>query len=117
MKRDDLRALVREALSELLDEMTTTGAVAGYETPNAFGNKRKRKKIATNSTGYDVVKELDEGFDAQELGIKWHSVKEAQNRRLKYLRSRGRHHPDEKKRKKYNEAATKLQHHMTRDKK
>ena len=47
---------------EDLDEVTTTGDIDGYETPNAFGNKKKRKKkIATNSTGYKVVNEaIDE---------------------------------------------------------
>ena len=60
---------MEEILSEVveeedLDEITVTGDVAGYETPMAFtgGNgKKKKKKIATNSTGYDLVKEaIDE---------------------------------------------------------
>ena len=52
---------------EDLDEVTTTGDIEGYETPNAFGNKKKRKKkIATNSTGYKVV---NEALDQKDLAI------------------------------------------------
>ncbi len=45
---------------EELEEMSVTGAVAGYQTPNAFGDgstksKKKKKKNATNSTGYEMV--------------------------------------------------------------
>jgi len=46
-----------------LDEASTTGNVAGYQTPNAFSSNRKKDKEkeednATNSTGYKIVKEL-----------------------------------------------------------
>ena len=45
-----------------LDEITVTGDIAGYDSPMAFGDnskksKKKKKKIATNSTGNDVVRE------------------------------------------------------------
>ena len=50
--------------NEELDEITVTGNVDGYNTPFAFTGKKgkkKKKKISTNSTGYDVVSEaLDE---------------------------------------------------------
>ena len=47
-----LRAIVRKILQEELDEMTTTGDVAGYNTPMAFQgnnpkNKARKKGIAT----------------------------------------------------------------------
>ena len=47
---------------EELDEITTTGNIAGYDSPMAFNDdskksKKKKKKISTNSTGYNVVKE------------------------------------------------------------
>ena len=47
---------------EELEEASTTGGVAGYDTPNAFGDKspaskKKRKKYSTSSTGYKMVKE------------------------------------------------------------
>tara|TARA_Y100001973_G_C5201688_1_gene338245 strand:+ start:3142 stop:3321 length:180 start_codon:yes stop_codon:yes gene_type:complete len=53
---------LREIIDEIvLDEMTTTGNVEGYDTPFAFTSnrkldKKKNKKISTNSTGYKVVK-------------------------------------------------------------
>ena len=43
-----------------LDEITATDDVAGYDTPLAFTGKKgkkKKKKVATNSTGYNVVSE------------------------------------------------------------
>ena len=43
-----------------LDEITVTDDVAGYDTPFAFTGKKgkkKKKKVATNSTGYSVVSE------------------------------------------------------------
>ena len=58
---DILEILVLEIIEEEeLDEITVTGDVDGYSTPMAFtagGGKKKKKKIATNSTGFSVVKE------------------------------------------------------------
>ena len=63
------KELVKKLTMELLDEesleeITTTGDVAGYSTPFAFSSKedeKKKKKRLTKSTGYSVVKEaLDE---------------------------------------------------------
>ena len=50
---------------EELDEITVTGDIDGYNTPFAFtgkkGNKKKKKQVATNSTGFKPVNEaLDE---------------------------------------------------------
>tara|TARA_B100000131_G_C18045449_1_gene584199 strand:- start:117 stop:395 length:279 start_codon:yes stop_codon:yes gene_type:complete len=52
----------------VLDEMTTTVDVEGYNTPFAFSgekkhDKKKNKKISTNSTGYKVVKEAVDDRD------------------------------------------------------
>jgi hypothetical protein len=49
---EKLRAIIREVLQEELDEMTTTGDVAGYNIPMAFQgnnpkNKARKKGIAT----------------------------------------------------------------------
>ena len=70
MTESKLRELIKSVLHKLqeeeLDEITATGDVAGYNTPFAFsGNKgkKKKKKIATNSTGYNVVKEALEEKD------------------------------------------------------
>ena len=61
-KIDKLREMIRELIKKEVDEATTTGNIAGYETPNAFTGgpgkgKKKKKEISTNSTGYNVVKE------------------------------------------------------------
>jgi hypothetical protein len=61
-KMDNLREIIRELIKKEIDEATTTGNIAGYETPNAFTGgpgkgKKKKKEISTNSTGYNVVKE------------------------------------------------------------
>ena len=58
--RQYIRAFVRELLKT--NEVTQTGDIAGYNTPFAFSSKKKKDKdkeeeVATNSTGYEVVKE------------------------------------------------------------
>ena len=65
-KMDKLREIIRELVRKELAEATTTGDIAGYETPHAFTGgpgkgKKKKKEISTNSTGYNVVKE-DVGY-------------------------------------------------------
>ena len=59
---DNIREIIRELIKKEIDEASTTGNIAGYETPNAFTGgpgkgKKKKKEISTNSTGYNVVKE------------------------------------------------------------
>ena len=57
------KELVKKLTMELLDEesleeITTTGDIAGYQTPFAFSSKedeKKKKKRLTKSTGYSVV--------------------------------------------------------------
>ena len=57
--------IMEEILSEIieeeeLDEITVTGNIDGYNTPMAFTGKKgkkKKKKVATNSTGYSMVSE------------------------------------------------------------
>ena len=61
-KMDKLKEIIRELVKKELEEATTTGDIAGYETPNAFTGgpgkgKKKKREISTNSTGYNVVKE------------------------------------------------------------
>lgn len=43
------KKLIRELVEEVLDEMTGTGAVAGYSTPNAFRGKKSKKAVAARS--------------------------------------------------------------------
>lgn len=55
LRSESLKKYIDEIISEVekeLDEATTTGDIAGYETPNAFSDgsdatKRRKKKIAT----------------------------------------------------------------------
>ncbi len=68
-----IKSLTEEILDEEdLDEITTTGNVAGYNTPFAFtGNskksKKKKKKYSTNSTGYEVVNEALDDKDLKQI--------------------------------------------------
>ena len=60
-----ITSLFKEILDEKdLDEITTTAAVPGYQTPYAFSSKedeKKKKKRLKKSTGYKFVNEaLDE---------------------------------------------------------
>ena len=52
--------------------MSVTGDIAGYQTPYAFSggrkkDKKKRKKNATNSTGYEIVREAIESSDIPQI--------------------------------------------------
>jgi len=62
-------SLIRELTSTLfrrkLKEITTTGDIAGYETPNAFGKtSKKKKKNLEKQTGYKFV---DEGVSSSDM--------------------------------------------------
>ena len=64
MDKNQFKNKIKEIMLELLkdydlEEITTTSNIDGYSTPFAFvgKGKKKRKKISTNSTGYDIVKE------------------------------------------------------------
>ena len=59
---DKLKEIIRELIKRELDEASTSAATPGYQTPYAFSggrskDKKKKKKIATNSTGYSKVNE------------------------------------------------------------
>ena len=64
--KEIIRSIVKEIQSEKeLEEMTGTGAVAGYDTPNAFskpGQTAKKNKRLANVTGGEVVDDLEEGI-------------------------------------------------------
>ena len=52
-----------------LEEITVTGNVDGYNTPFAFAGKKgkkRKKRIATNSTGYKTVNEV---LDKKDIDI------------------------------------------------
>ena len=69
------KELVKKLTMELLDEesleeITTTGDVAGYSTPFAFSSKedeKKKKKRLKKSTGYELVKEALDDKDLKQI--------------------------------------------------
>jgi len=65
--KEIIRSIVKEIQSEKeLEEMTGTGAVAGYDTPAAFskpGQTAKKNKRLANITGGEVVNDLEEAKD------------------------------------------------------
>ena len=66
------KELVKKLTLELLDEesleeITTTGNVAGYSTPKAFGKtSKKKKKNLEKQTGYKFV---SESVDEKDLKV------------------------------------------------
>ena len=61
-KIDKLKEIIRELIKQELEEVSTSAATPGYQTPYAFSggrkkDKKKKKKIATNSTGFSKVNE------------------------------------------------------------
>jgi hypothetical protein len=64
--KEIIRGIVKEIQSEKeLEEMTGTGAVAGYDTPNAFskpGQTGKKNNRLAKVTGGEVVDDLEEGI-------------------------------------------------------
>ena len=65
--KEIIRGIVKEIQDEKeLEEMTGTGADAGYDTPNAFskpGQTAKKNKRLANVTGGEVVDDLEEAKD------------------------------------------------------
>ena len=71
------KELVKKLTMELLDEesleeITTTGDVAGYSTPFAFSDnseeeRKKKLKRIKKSTGYSVVKEALDDKDLKQI--------------------------------------------------
>ena len=69
------KELVKKLTMELLDEesleeITTTGDVAGYSTPFAFSSKedeKKKKKRLKKSTGYTFVSEALNEKDLKQI--------------------------------------------------
>jgi hypothetical protein len=53
------RSEIVKAIHEVLEEMSTTGAVGGYQTPRAFAKPGQGKNVATKTAeklGYTTVK-------------------------------------------------------------
>ncbi len=79
--KEIIRTIVKEIQSEEeLDEMTGTGAIAGYDTPAAFskpGQTKKKNNRLASVTGGTVVDNLEEGEKDWALGDVPASRKEA----------------------------------------
>jgi hypothetical protein len=64
--KEAIRKYVRERnIQKTLDEMSVTGGVAGYDTPNAFakpGQTAKKNKRLAKIAGGTVVDDLEEGL-------------------------------------------------------
>ena len=65
-------SIVKELASSLfkkkLKEITTTGNIAGYETPKAFGKtSKKKKKNLEKQTGYKFVDEALSNDDIKKI--------------------------------------------------
>jgi hypothetical protein len=57
---NDAKKIIRELVEEVIEEMTSTGAVAGYQTPAAFrGHKSKKKTAERSMPGGKVVGKED----------------------------------------------------------
>ena len=64
---DLLKSLTEEILDEEdLDEITTTGDIAGYETPFAFDPEGKKKNKSKKNS---YRKKIGEGLDKQDLEV------------------------------------------------
>jgi|TARA_R110000744_G_scaffold114309_5_gene213804 hypothetical protein len=52
------RSVVLKAVREVIEELSTTAGVAGYQTPFAFskGNKKNRATKQAERLGYKIVK-------------------------------------------------------------
>jgi hypothetical protein len=71
--KEIIRTLVKEIQSEKeLEEMTGTGAVAGYNTPAAFtkpGQTGKKNNRLAKISGGTVVDDLEEGKIKEDIGV------------------------------------------------
>jgi len=63
-----VKELISSLFSRKLKEITTTGDIAGYETPNAFGKtSKKKKKNLEKQTGYKFVDEALSNDDLKKI--------------------------------------------------
>jgi len=62
------KSQILKAIQEVLEEMSTTGGVAGYSTPNAFAKKGQGDNPATKlmkKYGYSTVKTKKRPYDTK----------------------------------------------------
>ena len=61
------RSQIVKAVREVLEEMSTTAGVGGYQTPYAFskGNKKNRATKHAEKLGYKVVKQKKRPYNTK----------------------------------------------------
>ena len=61
------RSVLINAVREVIEEMSTTAGVAGYQTPFAFskGNKKNRATKKMEKLGYKVVKQKKRPYNTK----------------------------------------------------
>lgn len=61
------RSALIKAVKEVIQEMSTTAGVAGYQTPFAFskGNKKNRATKKMEKLGYKVVKQKKRPYNTK----------------------------------------------------
>ena len=61
------RSALIKAVREVIEEMSTTAGVAGYQTPFAFskGNKKNRATKKMEKLGYKVVKQKKRPYNTK----------------------------------------------------
>jgi hypothetical protein len=61
------RSALVKAVREVIEEMSTTAGVAGYQTPFAFskGNKKNRATKKMEKLGYKVVKQKKRPYNTK----------------------------------------------------
>jgi len=61
------RSVLIKAVREVIEEMSTTAGVAGYQTPFAFskGNKKNRATKKMEKLGYKVVKQKKRPYNTK----------------------------------------------------
>ena len=61
------RSVLIKAVREVIEEMSTTAGVAGYQTPFAFskGNKKNRATKKMEKLGYNVVKQKKRPYNTK----------------------------------------------------
>lgn len=79
LTEDSLRQMIRDMIetliddSDIIDEMSTTTNVSGYETPYAFSKKGESKKdwVNKNSGGWKMVEEDEDADEEMKQGSSW----------------------------------------------
>ena len=89
MNLESLNRIIDEELQleDEIEEATTSGAVASYNTPYAFSDKRKldkekEKKNSTNSTGYNIVENTMKKITVKEIKTWMKTLEENRYKKL-----------------------------------